>query len=133
EHLDVVVVDRSGLGEDLFAGHGRQQLRLGDAPRPFLAQLRAVLPQVGHQLTEQRRGLAGRENRVVWRFLPAFRVHHVSASLQYAAPEVNSGAAIKRGAPPPRTPGPALAAEVNSGAPDRLNSGRAASQSSRLR
>ena len=51
EHLDVVVVDRGRLGEDLLVGHRGQQLRLGDALRPLLAQLRAVVPQVRDELT----------------------------------------------------------------------------------
>src|SRR5256885_11881266 len=38
EHLDVVVVDRGRLGEDLLLCQGRQQTRLADAPGPLLAR-----------------------------------------------------------------------------------------------
>ena len=53
QHLDVVVVHRRRLGEDLLLGQGRQQARLADPARPLLPQLRAVVAQVGHQLGEQ--------------------------------------------------------------------------------
>jgi hypothetical protein len=53
ERLDVVVVHRGRFREDLLFRHRREQLRARDAPRPFLAQLRAVLPQVRHQLAQQ--------------------------------------------------------------------------------
>ncbi len=56
EHLDVVVVDRGRLGEDLLRGHRREQLRVGDAPRPLLPQLRAVAAEVGDELAQQRAG-----------------------------------------------------------------------------
>ncbi len=54
EHLDVVVVHRGGLREDLLAGHGGEELGFGDAPGPFLTQLGAVLAEVGHKLAKQR-------------------------------------------------------------------------------
>src|SRR5438128_815156 len=54
EGLDVVVVHRGRLGEDLFLRHRRQQLGLGDEPGPHFAQLGALLPQVRHELAQQR-------------------------------------------------------------------------------
>ena len=54
QHLDIVVIDRSGLGKNFLVGHGREQPGLADAPGPFLAQLGAVLAQVGDQLAQQR-------------------------------------------------------------------------------
>jgi len=54
EGLDVVVVHRGRLGEDLFLRHRRQQLGLGDEPGPLFAQLGALLPQVRHELAQQR-------------------------------------------------------------------------------
>src|SRR5882672_6896218 len=52
----VVVVHRRRFGEDLLLRHRREQLGPRDAPRPLLAQLRAVLSQVRYQLAQQRRG-----------------------------------------------------------------------------
>ena len=54
QRVDVVVVDLGRLREDLLVGHHLQQLGLADAPRPLLAQLRALVAQVGDQLLEQR-------------------------------------------------------------------------------
>src|SRR5712671_2360425 len=53
ERFHVVVVYRGRFGEDFFLGHRRQQLGARNAPRPFLAQLRAVLSQVRDQLAQQ--------------------------------------------------------------------------------
>ena len=39
EHLDVVVVDRGGLGEHLLGRHRREQVRVGDPLGPLLPQL----------------------------------------------------------------------------------------------
>ena len=63
QRVDVVVVDLGRLGEDLLVGHHAQELRLADAPRPFLPQLGAVLAQVGHQLLQQR--VVGRARRSI--------------------------------------------------------------------
>ena len=56
EGLDVVVVHRSRLGEDLLFRHRRQQLGLGDEPGPLFAQLGALVPEVRHQLSQARGG-----------------------------------------------------------------------------
>ena len=53
EHLDVVVVDRRGLSGHLLRGHRLEQVGVADAGSPLVAQLRAVLPQVCHQLGQQ--------------------------------------------------------------------------------
>jgi hypothetical protein len=53
EHLDVVVVDRSGLGEQFLRAHRGQQLGFGDAPCPLLAQRGPVLAQMLYQLRQQ--------------------------------------------------------------------------------
>jgi len=53
EHLDVAVVHRRCLGEDLLGRHRGQQFGLGDPAGPFLAQPRSVLAQVLHQLWQQ--------------------------------------------------------------------------------
>src|SRR2546425_4095239 len=72
EGLDIVVVYRGRLGEDLFLRHRRQQLRLGDALRPLLSQLGPVLPQVRHELAQERRG----------RFcLHLFQIHLIASPL----------------------------------------------------
>ena len=57
ERVDVVVVDRRDLREDLVRRHHRSSCRVGDAPGPLLAQLRALVAQVGDQLAKQRRGV----------------------------------------------------------------------------
>ena len=59
ERIDVVVVDLGRFGEDLLVGHHAQELGLADAPRPLLAELRAVVTQVGHQFLQQWAGLLG--------------------------------------------------------------------------
>src|SRR6478609_226463 len=53
QDFDIVVVDGRGLGEDLLVGHRGEQVRVGDPAGPFLAQVRAVLPQVRDQFREQ--------------------------------------------------------------------------------
>src|SRR3989449_7121722 len=60
ERLDVVVVHRRRFREDLFFGHRGEQLGLGDTTGPLLAQLRTVLPQVGHELAQQPLGVLPR-------------------------------------------------------------------------
>ena len=63
DRLDVAVVHRRRLGEDLLAAHRGQELRRGDPAHPFLAELGPVLPKVRDELSQQRgRGL-GRELR----------------------------------------------------------------------
>jgi hypothetical protein len=53
QHLDVVVVDRRRLVEDLLLRQRGQQLRLRDPAGPLLAQLRPVRAQVGDELAEE--------------------------------------------------------------------------------
>ena len=54
--FDILIIDGGGLGEDLVCAHCCEQLGFSDAARPLLAQLSPVLPQVGHQLTQERGG-----------------------------------------------------------------------------
>src|SRR6266704_1333119 len=42
------VYDRSCFRENLFLGHRGEQARFRNAPHPFLAELRPVLPEVRH-------------------------------------------------------------------------------------
>ena len=53
EHLDVVVVDRCGLGGHLLRRHRLEQVRFMDPVCPFLAQPGALLAQVRHELRQQ--------------------------------------------------------------------------------
>ena len=53
EHLDVVVVHRGRLGEQLLRRHRRQQFRLGDPAGPLLTQGSPVLPQMLDELGQQ--------------------------------------------------------------------------------
>ena len=53
QSLYVAVVYRSCFRENLFLGHRGKQACLGDAHHPFLAQLRAVLTEVRHQLAKK--------------------------------------------------------------------------------
>ena len=47
QHLDVVVVDRGGLGGHLLLGHRLQQVRVADPAGPLLAQLAPGAPAGG--------------------------------------------------------------------------------------
>src|SRR5215211_1118740 len=55
QSIDVVVVDRGRLGEDLLLRHHGQQLSVRDPTRPFLPELSPVLAQVFDELVQQRR------------------------------------------------------------------------------
>ena len=83
QHLDVVVVHRGRLGEDLLGGHGGQQLGIGDPAGPLLTQLGPVLPEVGHQLPQQGVHTSRLVGRVaaVWACL-VFGIHSSSGGLK---------------------------------------------------
>src|SRR5438132_8105417 len=104
ERLDVVVVDRGRLGEDLFFRHRRQQLGLGDEPRPLFAQLGALLAQVRDELAEPRgRGLdtgfsGGRLTLAVTHYqhlLPIHRSSGVSRTPSVAPERTVRGPSVK--------------------------------------
>src|SRR5439155_10068160 len=76
------VVDGGGLGEDLLAAHGGEELGLGDAASPLFAQLRAPLAEVSHQFAQQgRRALGGYLGS---RRPGAIEVGHLGATLSQA-------------------------------------------------
>ena len=49
QRLHIAVIHRGRLRKDLFLGHRGEQARLRNSANPFFAQLRTILPQVGHQ------------------------------------------------------------------------------------
>jgi hypothetical protein len=57
ERFDVVVVYGRRFGEDFFLRHRREQLRLCNAPCPFLTELRSLLAKVRDQLSKKCRGV----------------------------------------------------------------------------
>ena len=59
QRIHVVVVHGGHLGEDLLVGHRVQQFRRDDPAGPLLAQLGAVLAQVGDQPAQQHSARVG--------------------------------------------------------------------------
>ena len=53
QNLKVMVVRGRRFRKNLHLAHGREQLRLANAPGPFLAELGAVRPQVRHEFAQQ--------------------------------------------------------------------------------
>ena len=97
EHLDVVVVDGGGLGEDLLLGQRGEEPRLADAARPFLAQVGAVVAEVGDELAQE----------VVSRVLVAVRDQTGVGRVSHSSPWVGvwgrrPGSPCRREAGPPR-------------------------------
>src|SRR3954471_18562069 len=99
ERVDVVVVHRRHLGEDLLGAHHPQELRVRDPLHPRLEELGAVLAQVGDELREQRGVDLRRLER--WCDGAVFLAHCVLLWSFMRLPLRGSG---HRGRPSPRAP-----------------------------
>src|SRR5690606_7801437 len=108
QRLHVVVVHGGRLGEDFFLGHRGQKPRLGDSPRPFLAQLGAIVAQMRDQLPQQ--GDGGFRHRRI-HALFAFDSSHAISSLlvegcaRPAGPRDVRHGVRRNGCPPLPAPG----------------------------